>query len=356
MVIKTRSKKGGVKTRSGANGITKKSSPVKEKDICPICLEELKKKDNIPKLPCKHKFHKDCLVLVCNGKHNINVPCPICRGDITNSCIYINPLSPPTRQLSPMSFNRNELMNMTMEERRQNENEFMRDRRNYLARRRRAIARETPQQRDQRVTVEERLERAEREERDRYFHGVSQARRDQNSRNILSRGFPLPESPPTSPDYPPPPLTVEDLRTSPSSPISPPYAPNSPPYPPPGYEPNSPPYPPPGYEPNSPPYAPGSPQYEPNSPPYALGSPQYEPNSPPYAPGSPQYEPNSPPYVSGSPAYSPPPPLTMEDLRTDEPATYSNYDYFNGGKKSRKKSRKGLRKTSRKGLRRKSRK
>jgi len=219
-----------------------------------------------------------------------------------------------------------------MEERRQNENEFMRDRRNYLARRRRAIARETPQQRDQRVTVEERLERAEREERDRYFHGVSQARRDQNSRNILSRGFPLPESPPTSPptspDYPPPPLTVEDLRTSPSSPISPPYAPNSPPYPPPGYEPNSPPYPPPGYE----------------------------PNSPPYAPGSPQYEPNSPPYVSGSPAYSPPPPLTMEDLRTDEPATYSNYDYFNGGKKSRKKSRKGLRKTSRKGLRRKSRK
>ena len=42
---KTRSKRGGVKTRSGANGIyTKKSSPVKEKDICPICLEVLKKK------------------------------------------------------------------------------------------------------------------------------------------------------------------------------------------------------------------------------------------------------------------------------------------------------------------------
>ena len=376
---KTRSKRGGVKTRSGANGIyTKKSSPVKEKDICPICLEVLKKKDNIPNLPCKHKFHKDCLVLVCNGKNNRNVPCPICRGDITNSCISdINPLPPPTHQLSHMSFN--DLRNMTAEERRQNQNEFMRDRRNYLARRRRAIARETPQQRDQRVTVEERLERAEREERDRYFHGVSQAHRDQNSRNILLRGLPLPESPPTrpyyppgSPDYPPPPLTVEDLRTSPSPPRSPPYAPNSPPYPPPGYE----------------------------------------PNSPPYAPGSPQYDPNSPPYVSGSPVYSPPPPLTMEDLRTSpsppgyEPATYSysNYDeedeivrrgrvgdlvdyipnnqmgfihykisldengekyleaigdingYYNGGKKSRKKSRKGLRKTSRKGLRRKSRK
>ena len=236
---KTRSKRGGVKTRSGANGIyTKKSSPVKEKDICPICLEVLKKKDNIPNLPCNHKFHKDCLVLVCNGKNNRNVPCPICRGDITNSCISdINPLPPPTHQLSHMSFN--DMRNMTAEERRQNQNEFMRDRRNYLARRRRAIARETPQQRDQRVTLEERAEREEREERDRYFHGVSQAHRDQNARNILLRGLPLPEPPPTrpyyppgSPDYPPPPLTVEDLRTSPSPP-------NSPPYPPPGYEPGA---------------------------------------------------------------------------------------------------------------------
>ena len=293
---KTRSKKGGVKTRSGANGrYTKKSSPVKEEEeeeekLCPICLEELQKTDNIPKLPCDHEFHKHCLMPLCSSKNNRNVPCPICRGDITNSCISdINPLPSRRRRLiisdSPRSFNRNEpmnmtmeerrLMNMTMEERRQDHNEFMRDRRNYLARRRRAIARETPQQREQRVAVEERLEREEREERNRYFQGDSQLHRDQISRNILSRGLPLPESPPTRPYYPP----------------------GSPDYPPPSVSPQ--------YDPNS------SPQYDPNR-----GSPDYPP-----PPVSPPYDPNR-----GSPDYLPPP-LTMEDLRTDEPATYSYDDY-----------------------------
>lgn len=313
---KTRSKRGGVKTRSGANGIyTKKSSPVKEKDICPICLEVLKKKDNIPNLPCKHKFHKDCLVLVCNGKNNRNVPCPICRGDITNSCISdINPLPPPTHQLSHMSFN--DLRNMTAEERRQNQNEFMRDRRNYLARRRRAIARETPQQRDQRVTVEERLERAEREERDRYFHGVSQAHRDQNSRNILLRGLPLPESPPTrpyyppgSPDYPPPPLTVEDLRTSPS---------------------------PPGYEPATYSYS----NYDEEDEIVRRGR----------VGDLVDYIPNN---QMGFIHYK----ISLDENGEKYLEAIGDINgYYNGGKKSRKKSRKGLRKTSRKGLRRKSRK
>jgi len=170
-----------------------------------------------------------------------------------------------------------------MEERQEH---VQRERRNDLARRRYAIARETPQQREQRESRESREAREEIEARNRYFHGNSQAHIDQNSRNILSMGLPLPESPPTrpyyppgSPDYPPPPLTVEDLRTE-SPPTRPYYPPGSPDYPPP----------------------PVSPPYDPNSPP------QYDPNR-------------------GSPDYLPPP-LTMEDLRTDEPATYSysNYD------------------------------
>jgi len=171
-----------------------------------------------------------------------------------------------------------------MEERRQVQSELTRERRNDLAQRRRAIARETPQQREQRVAVEERLEREERDARNRYFHGDSQAHIDQNSRNILSMGLPLPESPPTRPYYPP------GSPDYPPPPVSPPYDPNS------------------------------SPQYDPNR-----GSPDYPPPpvSPPYDPNSPpQYDPNrvSPDYL--------PPPLTMEDLRTDEPTTYSysNYD------------------------------
>jgi len=123
---KTRSKKGGVKTRSGTDTskvnktntrvikktntrvikktntrVIKKTKQVKEEELCPICLEELQKTDNIPKLPCKHKFHKHCLMPLCSSKNNRDVPCPICRGDITNSCISdINP-PPPTRPYYP---------------------------------------------------------------------------------------------------------------------------------------------------------------------------------------------------------------------------------------------------------------
>ena len=232
---KTRSKKGGVK---------KISKEEEEEEVCPICIEELKKSDNIPKLPCKHKFHKHCLVPVCNGKNNRNVQCPICRGDITNSCISdINPLSPLRRRLrildspsnEPMNMSNEErrLMNMTMEERRQAHSEYTRLRRNWLARRRRAIERETPQQRAQRTRREEREERQEREARNRYYYGDSQEHRDEISRNILLRGLPLPESPPRIPHYAP--------GTPPYSPgTSPVYAPGSPNYPPPS--PEGPPY------------------------------------------------------------------------------------------------------------------
>jgi len=328
---KTRSKKGGVKTRSGTDTSkvnktntrvikkTKQVKQVKEEELCPICLEELQKTDNIPKLPCKHKFHKHCLMPLCSSKNNRDVLCPICRASITKSCKSdINPPPPRTlrdldNQLSDWSREerRQRLMNMTMEERRQAQSELTRERRNDLARRRYAIARETPQQREQRESRESRESREEIEARNRYFHGNSQAHIDQNSRNILSMGLPLPESPPTRPYYPP------GSPDYPPPPVSPPYDPNSSPQ----YDPNrgSPDYPPPltvedlrtESPPTRPYYPPGSPDYPP--PPV---SPPYDPNSPP------QYDPNR-----GSPDYLPPP-LTMEDLRTDEPTTYSysNYD------------------------------
>ena len=179
----TRSGKDTSKVNKTNTRVIKKTSPVKEKEVCPICIEEFKKTDNIPELPCKHKFHKECLVPVCNGKNNRNVPCPMCRGDITDDCkSNINPLPPTTHQLSSRSFNneglynRNmepyvvprgtlrQLMNMTMEERNAYQTELRRHRNNYLARRRRAIARETPQQTAQREEREQEHETRLREE------------------------------------------------------------------------------------------------------------------------------------------------------------------------------------------------
>ena len=229
---KTRLKKGGVKIISKSDGkyttpITKETKPVKEEEeVCAICLDEFEEGDDIPKLRCKHKFHKHCLMPLCSSKNNRDVLCPICRASITKSCKSdINPL-PRRRRLiisdSPRSREerRERLMNMTAEERRQAQSELTRERRNYLARRRRAIARETPQQRDEREA------REEMEARNRYYQGDSQLHRDQISRNILSRGLPLPESPPTRPYYPP---GSPDYPPPPSSPISPPYDPGSPP-------------------------------------------------------------------------------------------------------------------------------
>ena len=192
---KTRLKKGGEKKKSKQDGkynkksspVKKEVSPVKEEEVCAICLEKIEETDNIPKLPCDHEFHKHCLMPLCKIKNNIKVECPLCRASITKSCKSdINPLPRRSRLIisdSPRSMEerRQRLMNMTMEERQQH---VQRDRRNYLARRRYAIARETPQQRDQRESRESREAREEIEARNRYFQGNSRAHIDQNSRNM----------------------------------------------------------------------------------------------------------------------------------------------------------------------------
>ena len=349
---KTRSKKGGVETRRGTDTskvnktntrVIKKTKPIKEE--CAICMEELKKTDNIPKLPCKHKFHKECLIPVCNGKNNRNVPCPMCRGDITFACkSNITPATPWTYDpdVDPnANYTQNDFLNMNMEQRQAYLTEITRHRNNYLARRRRAIARETPQQREQRESREARLEREEREARDRYFYG-------HNDNHILTRGLPLPESPPRSPDY-----SFNNSPITTLSPRSPDYPPNSPEGPPPGWIPGSPTSLPPGWIPDSP-EGPPPLTMEDLITPSPLASPNYNPNSPPYDPNSPDYSPGSP--TSIPPGWIPdspegPPPLTMEDLATDD----SN-DNMRGGKKRKNRKTKRVKKTKKKSRKRRGRK
>lgn len=102
---KTRSKRqrGGVKRRNTSTGryIQQMSLSKSHTDLCSICLDDLKQNNkDIHQLPCKHEFHTECLAQHCKIKDNINVKCPLCRADITSSCISdINPSKNKTRKL-----------------------------------------------------------------------------------------------------------------------------------------------------------------------------------------------------------------------------------------------------------------
>jgi len=167
---KTRSKRGGAKS--------KKSK--KEAEMCPICFEELKKGEQIPKLNCKHKFHKSCLEPVCRQKGNVGVPCPICRGDISFACAAdITRASPwkydPYDESIP--FDIFELNNMSATQRRQVEKEVQKHRNNWLARRRKSMRNETDEQRDARVERESILHAELETARNRPFINGSQSPR-----------------------------------------------------------------------------------------------------------------------------------------------------------------------------------
>jgi len=179
---KTRSKRGGAKSK-------------KEAELCPICLEELKKGEQIPKLNCKHKFHKACLALVCRKKNNVDVPCPLCRGDISFSCVAdITRASPwkynPYTSTTP--YDMIQMRNMSHEERRQMIKETQKHHRNWLARRRRTMRKETPEQRTLRIETETRLNTEMETARNRPFINRSPPR-------VANERFS-----PHSPDYPPP--------------------------------------------------------------------------------------------------------------------------------------------------------
>ena len=49
----------------------------KRSEVCSLCSVEFTADDEIPKLKCKHKFHKNCLKTVCMHTNNRNVVCPV---------------------------------------------------------------------------------------------------------------------------------------------------------------------------------------------------------------------------------------------------------------------------------------
>mmetsp|Transcript_28973 Transcript_28973/g.46861 ORF Transcript_28973/g.46861 Transcript_28973/m.46861 type:complete len:185 (+) Transcript_28973:785-1339(+) len=49
-----------------------------KKQLCPVCVEELRLHQDVRKMPCKHIFHEDCL-LSWLTKHNT---CPMCRHEL----------------------------------------------------------------------------------------------------------------------------------------------------------------------------------------------------------------------------------------------------------------------------------
>ncbi len=96
----TRKKGGSIKgstSKSKSLGSTRKSrglfqSPTPEslKNRCPICLEIIRS-DHI-KTKCGHDFHKECLIEWCeNQQKKTNIKCPVCRGDIQETCEKIIP-------------------------------------------------------------------------------------------------------------------------------------------------------------------------------------------------------------------------------------------------------------------------
>lgn len=129
--------------------------------LCPICHEKIEETDNIPLLPCNHKFHNECLANYCNHKNNHDVLCPLCRTNITQSCNTINPITPFVNLYLDIDgayelpYSNDELLAMSIEDRGAAQKVITRIRRNFLARRRRAMSMETPQQLAQRFEIEE---------------------------------------------------------------------------------------------------------------------------------------------------------------------------------------------------------
>ena len=145
------------KSKSKTRSVRGTATPKTEIELCPICLEELAPGQHIPKLKCKHRFHKACIEPICRQKGNVGVHCPICRGDISFSCAAdITRVSPwkydPYTDSTP--FDMIELNNMTVAERRLVHKEIQKHRNNFLARRRKTLRNETHEQRSIRIENE----------------------------------------------------------------------------------------------------------------------------------------------------------------------------------------------------------
>ena len=75
------------KTRSKRQRGGEDTPTIEEQGLCGDCSICLKPMDNVNVLiatDCKHTFHKDCLRRWCQNQ--ANTKCPLCRGDISNTC------------------------------------------------------------------------------------------------------------------------------------------------------------------------------------------------------------------------------------------------------------------------------
>tara|TARA_B100001093_G_scaffold241005_1_gene230724 strand:- start:16193 stop:16735 length:543 start_codon:yes stop_codon:yes gene_type:complete len=149
------------KSRSKKIGGNNKRKRVIE-ESCAICLEPIYNTDNVPKLKCKHKFHKQCLEPICRQHGIHDVPCPLCRRDISFACVSDITREHPWKyspNTNSTPYSHQQLLNMSHEEHIQTRNEMQRHHRNWLARRRRTLARSTPAERTAILQREQELER-----------------------------------------------------------------------------------------------------------------------------------------------------------------------------------------------------
>eukprot|EP00331_Platyophrya_macrostoma_P009985 CAMPEP_0176433520 /NCGR_PEP_ID=MMETSP0127-20121128/16076_1 /TAXON_ID=938130 /ORGANISM="Platyophrya macrostoma, Strain WH" /LENGTH=272 /DNA_ID=CAMNT_0017815973 /DNA_START=326 /DNA_END=1144 /DNA_ORIENTATION=- len=87
-----------------------KSEPTSN-STCAICFEDYVNKDKLRKLPCSHKFHKDCIDKWLTMKNN----CPVCKGKPVEE-----PQSnPPANRTTPALFNNNDILQLLSSHQRQ---------------------------------------------------------------------------------------------------------------------------------------------------------------------------------------------------------------------------------------------
>ena len=146
------------KRNSGSKSPKKSSgSP----NICAICLEKLNDTDDMADLPCAHKFHQTCIIEICEHKSNHNVLCPLCRGDITQKCKSINPIEAFVNKYLDLgeygepTYSMAEYRTFNAARRHEIHKVNVRYKKNFMARRRRAMENETPQQLAQRAQIEQ---------------------------------------------------------------------------------------------------------------------------------------------------------------------------------------------------------
>ena len=58
-----------------------------EQSECPVCLEKILPKEKLFLLPCKHRFHIECLTPWIKSNHGC---CPLCRADILGTSSKID--------------------------------------------------------------------------------------------------------------------------------------------------------------------------------------------------------------------------------------------------------------------------